>query len=180
MPPPGRRAQISNRAGPAPFRNRPRGVTDQAIRSTLKKLDRADAKPGSVAETAASFIRLNKRLTDDDIAEGLQCDPALVAQVRGNLAAGRPPGHGLAADGTPLRTHAPESAPPSSPRAQPPPPAARATAPPRACGDPWPGRPTYNVVGGSRPVEGVATWAAAADYVDRYGGKVQAIGPDPS
>jgi hypothetical protein len=109
MPAPNRRGRVSNRPGPAPLRNRPRGVTDQDIRSTLKKLDRGEAKPASVADTAASFIRLNPRLTDADIAEGLQCDPPLAARVRANLAAGRPPDHG--ASGPPLRTHAPESPP---------------------------------------------------------------------
>jgi hypothetical protein len=153
-------------------------MSDNAIASTLKKLDRADAKPASVAETAASAARLNPRLTDDDIAEGLQCDPALVALVRANLAAGHPPTHGLhglhGLDSPPLRTDGPKSAsPPPAWSAAPP-------APPRACGDPWPGRPTYNVVGGSRPVEGVATWALAADHADTYGGKVRAIRPDTS
>jgi hypothetical protein len=46
-------------------------------------------------------------------------------------------------------------------------------------GDQWPG-PSYNVVGGSKPVEGVATWALAADYANTYGGKVRAIRPNPS
>jgi hypothetical protein len=177
MPAPNRRGRVSNRPGPAPLRNRPRGVTDQDIRSTLKKLDRGEAKPASVADTAASFIRLNPRLTDADIAEGLQCDPPLVARVRANLAAGRPPDHAPAARHS---AHTHRRAPLPSPRPQPAPPAAQAVAPPRACGDQCPGRPTYNVVGGSRPVEGVATWALAADYADTYGGKVRAIRPDPS
>ena len=39
---------------------------------------------------------------------------------------------------------------------------------------------TYNVVGGSKPVEGVVTWALAADHAGTYGSKVRAIRRNPS
>jgi hypothetical protein len=149
-------------------------MSDSSIARTLRKLERADAKPASVVETAASFMRLNPRLTDDDIASGLQCDPALVARVRGNLAAGRPPTHGL--ERPSLRAHGPEPASEPPPRSTPALPAAGATAPPRACGDPWPGRPTYTVTlpDGTVTAE-IATWAAAADVARHYGGKVAVV-----
>jgi hypothetical protein len=85
----------------------------------LASLDRVAGKPGSLAEAAASVMRLNPGWSDDDIGEGLHLDPALVAQIRGNLAAGRPPQHGLPASVSSAPTDVPQSPSHRPPRRNP-------------------------------------------------------------
>jgi hypothetical protein len=77
------------------------GISPQRAAELLEDLARFDDGDGSMAEQVAAVVSLQPAITDKQVAvwcRGLarRTDAeAIVAQVRGNLAAGRPAGHGL-------------------------------------------------------------------------------------
>jgi hypothetical protein len=96
MPGPNRRGHISNRASAGPFRVRPPGMPDRAIVGVLKRLDELGGGADSPwPEQCAAHLSIDPMLTDDTLAGRFNVSAALVARVRANMAAGRPPGRGI-------------------------------------------------------------------------------------
>lgn len=104
---------------------------------------RLDAGAYTVPELVAAQLAADPAATDEVIARRVRGvhDPAIVARVRGNVAAGRPPGHGLA-QRPPTVPGAPSALPPAVwvppvPTTPPPVPQAPPPGPPCAiCGKP--------------------------------------------
>jgi hypothetical protein len=77
------------------------GISQKRAAELLESLARFDDGETSIAEQIAAVVSLEPAITDEAVAiwcRGLarRTDAeAIVAQVRGNLAAGRPAGHGL-------------------------------------------------------------------------------------
>jgi hypothetical protein len=142
MPSPKPRGHLTNRSTSAPFRDRGSGADDQEVAGWLDRLDRLLSKTAAtVPEQIAAYVRLDPDLPDSEIARsvrgvrGRRDAAALVARVRGNLAAGHDPGRGLpdvvTAERVGVRRHRPARRPrgepwrPPMPTSPPPRPRAR-------------------------------------------------------
>jgi hypothetical protein len=180
--------------------SRGRGMSDAEAARTLRRLGQAVPDLDvSVPQAIAAHVRLHPEWTDIEVARRIRgCDdPALVALVRGNLAAGHPPDRGITPGSPPDRPREPSRAsqPPARPPADvpPAPPQRRHSAaespgrglpplgpphapqPPLDC-DAWrAGMPTYVVVDLGGAVHHAASYMEARRIRARVGGSVRAV-----
>jgi hypothetical protein len=95
MPSPKPRGHL-RRDGATPFRSRPPGMSDQAMARVLARLDKLGGGADSPwPDQVAAHLSIDPMLTDDTLAGRFNVSAALVARVRANMAAGRPPGRGI-------------------------------------------------------------------------------------
>jgi hypothetical protein len=96
--PPGKRGHLS-RDGSVPFRDRPPGMSDRRITRLLDRLDQLGGGADSPwPEQCAAHLSIDPLLTDETLAGRFNVSAALVAYVRANVRAGRPPGRGIDQD----------------------------------------------------------------------------------
>jgi hypothetical protein len=96
MPTPNKRGHLSNRATAQPFRARGTGMPDRRIARLLARLDELGGGATSpVPDRIAAHLSIDPMLTDETLAGRFNVSAALVARVRANVAAGRPPGRGI-------------------------------------------------------------------------------------
>jgi hypothetical protein len=143
VPPPGKRGRISNRVGAAPYRSRPAGMSDRRIDRVLDRLEKLGGGADSRwPEQVAAHLSLDPMLTDETLANRFNVSAASVAQVRGNIAAGRPPGRRIPHARIPaVEPPGPASDPPARPA-----PSAPASGAHGRCGATLAHLPTFAVV----------------------------------